>query len=872
MQRTVPEQGSTTQRTRRPTSAARVAVRPFKVGGLAALTGGLLVLTAGVLLVLLGAPPPRTIDLGSTGDARFLADFSIAETNDEGDSFRWSGPKSQLMLHGAGTTALRLDLRLYSSPIQQEYLQQPRRVLLHQNNTTLAAFTLSDVPGWHTYSVLLPAGTAASATLHTQPLGVALSAYTPGNNDGRRLGVPIDWIRVAPLAGGGWLVRVWHVGWLMGGLLVLWGGLTRLAAERGTWAQRAASGLVLLAAGGLVLWAWRDPYTLAWALPPLPWLIGVLALASVATWAAHNTRALPRAYQRGAVLLLVIAQVLLYTQWAVGVGVALACVGIVLLARHTDAALPATTDLHPLAAHLWPLALVFGGALTLRFYQLDALPYGLWRDEARHALLALRILEDPTYRPIYEPDGGIDLPGLGFYPFAFGLHLWGIHVWSLRPVAALAGALTVLPLYGLAWELFGRRDGALLAAALLAVSSWHLTLSRFSFPTIFDPLLTLTGLWLIVRASRRWRTTTDVASLHVGTIALSGLAGGLLGLAVQTYHTGRVVPALAGALLLVLLLHHRRAWRHWLVATLAVGVGMALAVGPLVGYALRYPESFNDRVGAVSLLVSSLEHGRAPLGVIDDSLGEHVLAFNVRGDNNGRHHAPDWPLLDAFSGLGLLVGAALLLRAWRDWRVQFVLLALAICVAPSMLAVNGPHAMRSIGAAAFACLVAALGWSYLLGCLTTLAPHWPRLRMAAGAAVVLAALCLNAWIYFAVMPPDRAVWQSFYPVHTQIGSYVRDLANEQGAAALEQVYIDQHLLENDVLRYLTHRLPVQWYDGDTFSRPVEPGAQFVLSGYIYRAQLPELADYLGAQPQPVYRGPPLPGSSDPSFVVYQVPE
>src|SRR6185369_15249924 len=107
------------------------------------------------------------------------------------------------------------------------------------------------------------------------------------------------------------------------------------------------------------------------------------------------------------------------------------------------------------------------------------------------------MLQDDSYRPIYIADNRVNMPALGLYPFALAIKLWGVHPWSMRPVTALAGALTVFPLYGLVARLTRRRGVALLAAAFLAVSSWHITISRFSFPTIFDPLFALTGCWLL---------------------------------------------------------------------------------------------------------------------------------------------------------------------------------------------------------------------------------------------------------------------------------------------------------------------------------------------------------------------------------------
>ncbi len=109
-------------------------------------------------------------------------------------------------------------------------------------------------------------------------------------------------------------------------------------------------------------------------------------------------------------------------------------------------------------------------ALALRLNNLDSLPLGMRRDEARHGLLALRILNDPAYRPVYVPNIA-DIPALLFYLAAVPIRLFGAHPWTVRLIPALAGALTPLTLYFAARPLFGTRV-ALVAAALLAVSAF----------------------------------------------------------------------------------------------------------------------------------------------------------------------------------------------------------------------------------------------------------------------------------------------------------------------------------------------------------------------------------------------------------------
>src|SRR5262249_13413575 len=161
-------------------------------------------------------------------------------------------------------------------------------------------------------------------------------------------------------------------------------------------------------------------------------------------------------------------------------------------------------------------------------------------------------------------------------------------------------------LFGLVRWLYGVRP-ALLAALLLAVSAWHITISRFSFPTVFDPLFGLTGLWLLTVGLQEQRTKNKEQNSAAGRslfFVLCSLffAGVFLGLALQTYHTGRVVPVIAGILFLKLRIEKIK-WRNWRSIFLILNsqfsillLGFLLAAGPLLIYALNQQAAFNDRV------------------------------------------------------------------------------------------------------------------------------------------------------------------------------------------------------------------------------------------------------------------------------------
>jgi hypothetical protein len=273
----------------------------------------------------------------------------------------------------------------------------------------------------------------------------------------------------------------------------------------------------------------------------------------------------------------------------------------------------------------------------------------------------------------------------------------------------------------------------------------------------------------------------------------------------------------------------------------------------------------------VFILTDALSHARAPLAELDESLGRHLLMFNAQGDMNGRHHAPGRPLLDLLSGFGLLVGCGVLWQTRRARQSQAVFAALLIGVLPSALAVDGPHAMRSISAAPWAYVVAALGWTAVWhivsqqGLVTRQRSAW-----AAGALLlVLGVATFNAGLLRG-MSTDPAVWQSFYPTHTQIGNYIRELADSDGPEAVSAIYVDDDLARNSVMQYLTYGLPVQTFFMDHLpqNQHLPLSARFILSGYNYQRDLPQLIQAYNLNPAPINYGPPLPGTTIPSFVIY----
>lgn len=706
---------------------------------------------------------------------------------------RWMGPDSALLLHGADGFRGVLSLRLRAHPGVPGGRVRARLVRGEQILTELELgleSTRIDVP--------LTAAAPDRTWLQPAPIQVTCDVTVPGEG-GRERCAELGRVRFEPEGALRFDVLAWRAlsqAWLLLCVALLF----RLPAVCAFLGGRDLSAPVLLVlAAGVAAWARADPYTLAWVLPPAP---NVLLTFTVLLAAVHFRR--PRALE--------------------GLG----------------APFPSVTSAW--RTIVLPLAAIAVVGLLLRTYRLTELPFGMWRDEARHGLLAARLGPNPLEWPIYEPR--INSPGFGLWLLGLGVEIFGIHAWSMRPVTALAGALTAIPLFLFARRLTGRVDVAMLAAAFVTFSSWHVLVSRFQFPTVFGPPLLLSALWLVLEA--------DAADKPRRLLGCLALAGACAGLAVQTYHTGRLAPVVAvlvGALVL---------WRrpHPGRAVAAFGLGLLLTLAPLGLWVTSHSRAFNSRESQLFVVQAAAANGIAPLSALDASWGRHLVMFNLRGDESLRLNLPGRPMLDVVTGLCFLAGLVwILLRG--ETRLLLVVGSLFLAgLAPSALAVEGPHALRAIEALPPAAILAALGW-------TAIVPRvvpWP--------AAPLGALAMNAFFCFVTLPNDPRSWQGFYPVDTQMGTYVRRMAREDPARA---VYVPEQLLEarRSVLLYLTYGLRTATYADASASPPPRSGDIFLCSPYSLDADLGRLQDFLGVSPRLAVTGPTLPGTKTPSFLAYE---
>ncbi len=335
-------------------------------------------------------------------------------------------------------------------------------------------------------------------------------------------------------------------------------------------------------------------------------------------------------------------------------------------------------------------------AAWLRLPDLPTAPPGLHYDEAANVILTGDIAFR-DYRPVFISSyTGKEV--LFFYLAAGLMRLLDESMFALRLTAAFVGLLTIAATYWLGRELGLRREVALIAVALLAVSFWHLVFSRLGFRVISQPLLQALTLALLLRGLRlgQWRWLLP--------------AGVALGLAGYTYLAVRVFPLLL-LLAALPLLRSRRRWVQ-LVTVMAVA---AIVLTPLLAYFWQHPDAFWVRIGQVA-------PGQAGLS-LGESVWRALQMFFLVGDPYIRFNLPQRPLLGPFWGTLLLVGWLSLFWRWRawqaDWRRSALLLLLCnpfIMLLPTALATNEivPSNLRALGLIPLLFYLPALGLHVLL--------------------------------------------------------------------------------------------------------------------------------------------------------------
>ncbi len=268
-----------------------------------------------------------------------------------------------------------------------------------------------------------------------------------------------------------------------------------------------------------------------------------------------------------------------------------------------------------------------------------------------------------------------------FYLTAAMSHITGYSFFTLKLTMALVGSLNVIPMYFLGKELLDRRFG-LLAAFFMAISYWHIIVSRIGWRIVLAPFWTTVTLYFLLRALRTGRRNDYL---------LTGLS---LGAGLYGYMSFRVTPLLVVILLVLKALLDRGPdfeWSEFLANGVTLVTTSVLFYLPMFRYMYDEPRMLWYRVlTRTTNLERQLE---SPVQVFVSNVKRALLMFNWMGDGAWTASIPVRPALDYVSGGLFVLGAAYLLYLLLVKR-RPIALYLCICIfvllLPSTLAIAFP--------------------------------------------------------------------------------------------------------------------------------------------------------------------------------------
>jgi len=366
------------------------------------------------------------------------------------------------------------------------------------------------------------------------------------------------------------------------------------------------------------------------------------------------------------------------------------------------------------------LLLIIFAALVLRVYKITQIPPSLNWDETSIAYNAYSVLktgrdEWGQFLPLhFKSYGEYKLPAQ-IYASIPGIAIFGLNEFGVRITPVIYGTLTVLLLYLLIQEAFKIRSVSLMSAFLLAVSPWHVQLTRASFESSFSLFWVLMAIWFLLKGLKKPKW-----------LIFSMLP---FGFSVYTYNSARVFTPLF--LFATAIIFRKYFWekRKWFLVSVALFTALMIPLVPFVlsGEAgARYKlvsitdekglvPRINERRGASTLpgILPRLIHNKVTY--LSFYFAKNYLAhftpdfLFIKGAGHRQHHVQGVGELYWFQSPFILLGLYYLLKK-KDRNLKILLPWLLLVFIPAALTNDSiPNALRTVIAAPVYQIFTALG-------------------------------------------------------------------------------------------------------------------------------------------------------------------
>jgi 4-amino-4-deoxy-L-arabinose transferase-like glycosyltransferase len=374
------------------------------------------------------------------------------------------------------------------------------------------------------------------------------------------------------------------------------------------------------------------------------------------------------------------------------------------------------------------IVLVFFLAFFLRFNKVTQDPPSLNWDEVSIGYNAYSILktgrdEWGKFLPLhFKSYGEYKLPAQ-IYASIPAIAIFGLNEFGVRITPVIYGALTVLLLYFLAKELFDNKWIGLISSFFLAVSPWHIHLTRASFESSFSVFWIVMGMWLLVKSFKnpKWLIASVIP----------------FAISVYTYNSARVFTPLFLASILFIF---RKRFFAIKKESIIFAILFFTALLPLVPFVLsgeasaRYKlVSITDDAGLIPRIeerrnlsklpapITKLIHNRVTY--VSFYFAENYLAhftpdfLFINGAGHKQHHVQGIGELYAIQAPFWLAGWFYLFRKRHVYRYLILAWVLIAFIPVSITNDSIPNALRTLIAAPVYQIITAWGiynvWAFM---------------------------------------------------------------------------------------------------------------------------------------------------------------
>lgn len=354
----------------------------------------------------------------------------------------------------------------------------------------------------------------------------------------------------------------------------------------------------------------------------------------------------------------------------------------------------------------WIILLILVLAFYLRIYNISHVPPSLSLDEVSIGYNAYSILQ--TGKDEYGNTFPVLLrayddfrPALYVYLVTPFVWVFGLTTIAIRLPAVLLGVLVVYMTYRIGrmigFKYFGDDGIGRYGSLLVAISPWHIYLSRLGHEANLGLILIVLGVYFFLRAALEGDKRAWVISFVMFGMSLHG------------YQSQKIVaPVLMSS---GILLFWKDVWKaKWYVAVGGVLAGIIVLPAVIATFS---PQGMSRLAGTSAVV------GKRKTEIVPVVINNYVSHFSPRwlftGKQREAHKVPDMGLLYLWEAPLLVLGL------WIFWRSSiprklkmFVAVWLLSSPLPAAITTQAPHAMRSYTLIPMLQLLSAMGLGHIL--------------------------------------------------------------------------------------------------------------------------------------------------------------